>query len=45
MNKAGDFAMADNGMCTGRQYMEADTGHAVPESPAKEVLWERKISD
>ena len=44
MNKAGDFAMADNGMCTGRQYMEVDTGHAAPESPAKEVLWAGRTS-
>lgn len=37
--------MTGSGICTGRQYMDANTGHAAPESPAKEVLWERKISD
>lgn len=37
--------MTDSGMCTAKKYRYANAGHMVPEFPAKEVLWERKISD
>ena len=37
--------MTDSGMCTVRQYRGVNAGHGAPEFPAKEVLWERKISD
>lgn len=37
--------MTDSGMCTARQYRGVNADHVVPEFPAKEVLWEGKISD